>query len=215
MNKLLASLCLLPLVAFGQLNVQNGTLTGVTNVSAAGLLSVTNGITVGVRTNYLGTAAISPLTNIPPLQTSLGAFSMVGQVTSNYLALAGSLTVYTNIFSTTPADRIILNGFTGSLVDGCLTNTAAGYYHFWFAVTVVPETDNNNDEFEAELFINGAGNEFYATWLTTTTGVRDSLHTEGLVYLTAGARCEVKMLNESDTSSSIPIIRVSWGFGTP
>jgi hypothetical protein len=195
-------------------------LGGITNLSSQPIVStaasvIATNFFISVQTNYLGTAAVSPITNIPPTVTPLGVFGMMGQVTSNYCTLQTSVSVYTNVFGSLPADRMILNGFTGNLTTGTLTNTYAGYYRFWVSVAVIPEVDNNNDEFEIELFNSGVGNEFYSTFLTAATGVRNRFNMNGIVYLPAGTWSDIRIKNLSDTSSAIPITRINWGFGTP
>ena len=193
---------------------------GITNLSSQPIVSaaasvIATNFFISVQTNYLGTAAVSPITNIPPTVTPLGVFGMMGQVTSNYCTLQTSVSVYTNVFGSLPADRMILNGFTGDLTTGTLTNTYAGYYRIWISVVVDPEVDNNGDEFEIELFNNGVGNEFYATYITAASGVHNRFNMNGIVYLPAGTWSDIRMKNLVDTSSAIPITRINWGFGTP
>ena len=165
-------------------------------------------------TNNNGTAVASVLTNIPSGYYPVSQFGYMAFFGTNAVACS-DVTVYTNFASALDYNRILTNGFTGDMAEGFLTNSIAGYYTVTIGCTIVPAADNNADEIEIALFVNGVEQQHITGILTLLTGVSNTLIASGLAYLPAGSWLDARVRNKIDATCSLDVRRLIFNIGTP
>jgi hypothetical protein len=168
---------------------------------------------VNVGTNYNGTNWAPLTTNIATGYYPIGAFAQLASATSNYLALSGATADYTNIFSASPPIRETTNHVASSA--GTLIPDYSGYYLVNASATIWPEVDNNGDEIELEVFLNGVGQEHTETHATLATGVKVGIASTALLYIPAGTVVTVRIRNESDASCNLPVLQLRLNLDSP
>lgn len=170
---------------------------------------------VNVTTNFNGTNWAPLTTNIPAGYYPLGAFAQLSSAGSNYLVLSGATADYTNVFASAPAERITTNAMVGSLSAGTLVNVYAGYYLVNASLTVWGEVDNSGDEVELQIFLNGIAQANTEAHATLATGVKTTISTSSLVYMPSATTVTARIRNESDATSSLPVIQTRLQLDSP
>lgn len=168
---------------------------------------------VSVGTNYNGTNWAPLTTNIAAGYYPVGAFAQLASATSNYLACSGATADYTNMFSASPPTRETTNAV--AVGTGTLIPVNAGYYLVNATITVWAEVDNNGDEIELEIFLDGVPQNHTESHVTLATGVKATLSTSSLLYIPAGASVTARIRNESDASCNLPVIQLRLNLDSP
>lgn len=160
-----------------------------------------------VRTNYNSTNWAPLTTNIAQQLCPMGQFGFYASAISNNLELSGAVTDYTNFLGNGTMERMITNGFVGSKTSGIWTNVYAGYYTIIAEITVWPDVDNNGDEIEAEIFLNGVGQELTSDVHTLSNGIAEEVEVLTFAYIPASTSISFRIRNRSDATSALPVIR--------
>lgn len=181
------------------------TVTG-TNVFVITPTNVMNGVP-GYPTNQ---------TNIVHGPTPVGAFGYLGFIGSNYVSCLEA-NVLTNVAAGGATyTRILTNSFTGSTTTGILTNCISGYYNISWGLRFNGTAATATDIATAVVTIGGVNEGHLLNSITPPgdLGGYGRMSCDGVVYLPAGTRVELKVKNESN-ANDLMVTRAWLKIGTP
>jgi hypothetical protein len=144
----------------------------------------------------------------------VGLFAQMSFASTNVIDMAYES--YTNIVNGGAFTESLTNRFVVNLTTGFITNLFDGYYKISYSMDIQGDANVNGDEVEAEVFVNGAGDEHTATYRTiNATSGSFPVTKSHIKYLPALSYVEVKVRNVSDVDQDFSIARANLIIGTP
>lgn len=203
-------------------NVGIGTATPTatihgTNASGGNVLRLdATGLTNAVEIKSDGYLYVRVPTNgvAPPPYVSqpVGLFAQMSFASTNTIDMA--FESYTNIVNGGAFDEYLTNGLAVYPATGIISNIVAGYHPIYYDIVVVNDAGLLNDEIEAEVFIDGVGDEHTADIKTISSASGfTSLGKSHIKYIPANASVTLQVRNLSHVSTDFSVTRVSFRVG--